>query len=108
MNKESEPIRYIIDLCESNELVSQFDISNAKDELYRVYKENEQLKQQIKDFDILLRNPIGWGRINTYNDLYSFSNHYNPHLDPNTVVPLYTDKESFTKWLNSRNKSPYS
>lgn len=102
MNKESEPIRYIIDFCEANELASKFDILNARDELDRLYKENTELKEQVKDFETLLSNPIGWGRINEYNDLYSFSINYNPHLDKNTVVPLYTDKESFTKWLNSR------
>ena len=102
MNKESEPLRYIIDFCEANTLVSKFDLLNARDELDSLCKENKTLKQQVKDFEHLLNNPIGWGRINDYNDLYGFSNCYNPHLDQNTVVPLYTDKESFTKWLNSR------
>jgi hypothetical protein len=102
MNKNAEPIKYLINLCESKKLVTQFDTSNAKDELKQLYAEKEQLQKQINDFESIFSKPIGWGRINDRNDIYDLSTCCNQYLNQDTVVPLYTDKETFTKWINSR------
>ena len=97
MNKQSNPIEYIIQVCEDHHIVSKFDIINAKDELKRLYNENKQLKTQIKDFESVFSKPVGWGRINDRNDIYDLSICFNQYLNQDTVVPLYVDKETFTK-----------
>jgi hypothetical protein len=109
LEKQEKPLEYMIHLCEEHNLPSQFDIFNAKDELKCLRggldyfrRENEELKTRISELERVLSNPVGYGRINEKNDLYAFSTCYNPYEDQTTVIPLYTDPETFKKWLDSR------
>lgn len=83
MNKNSNPLDYIISCCEQGLVPSSFDILNAKDELKR-------LKNQKDQFDL-----VGWSRINSRGDLYDPRLVFNPHLDESTILPLYCNKKEF-------------
>lgn len=90
MNKNSNPLDYIISCCEQGLVPSSFDIHNAKDEL-------EKLRSKIDSFGV-----VGWARINSDGYPYDLRLHYNPHVDQNTVMPLYYDKNSYELWKNDR------
>jgi hypothetical protein len=93
LDKQEKPLEYMIHLCEENNLPSRLDYFR---------RENEELKTRISELERVLSNPVGYGRINEKNDLYAFSTCYNPYEDQTTVIPLYTDPETFKKWLDSR------
>lgn len=90
MDKNAHPLDYIINCCEQGLVPSTFDILNAKDEL-------KKLRDQLNSFRV-----IGWARINNYGDLYDPRFYHNPYLDPETVIPIYSDQPSFNKWKNER------
>lgn len=83
MNKISDPLEYIIWCCEQNFTPSSFDINNAKDELKR-------LKNDKSQFDL-----IGWSRINSRGDIYDLRVCYNPYLNEDTLLPIYSNREEF-------------
>ena len=93
MNKNSNPLDYVLSCCEQGLVPSSFDINNAKDELKKIRKTLDQYNNV---------QPVGWIRINDKGDLYDPRLCYNPHLDPNTVIPLYLDKKSYERWNNER------
>lgn len=82
MNKNSNPLDYIISCCEQGLIPSSFDILNAKDELKRL--------RNNSDFNI-----VCWARINSRGDLYDPRLVFNPHLDESTILPLYCNKKEF-------------
>ena len=89
MNKDANPLDYILSCCEQGLIPSSFDILNAKDEL---------VKLRSKDsFGVL-----GWARINQNGDPYDLRLYYNPHVDQNTVMPIYYDRSSYELWKNER------
>lgn len=90
MDKNANPLDHIIRCCEQGLIPHHFDILNAKDELKRI-------RQKINNFVI-----VGWSRINDRGDLYDPRFCFNPHIDQNTIVPLYFDKESFHKFNNEK------
>lgn len=90
MNKNANPIDYIIWCAENDFKPSTFDIHNAKDELVK-------LRSKIDSFGVL-----GWARINQNGDPYDLRLYYNPHVDQNTVMPIYYDKSSYELWKNER------
>lgn len=90
MNKNSNPLDYLIWCAENDFKPSSFDIHNAKDELAK-------LRCKIDSFSI-----VGWARINTNGDPYDLRLHHNPHVDQNTVMPLYYDQSSYELWKNER------
>jgi hypothetical protein len=92
MNKDANPLNYILNCCEQGLVPSTFDINNAKDELIK-------LRSKIDGFQIL-----GWARINANGDPYDLRLYHNPHVDQNTVMPIYYDKNSYKLWKNG-NKS---
>lgn len=92
MNKDANPLNYILNCCEQGLVPSKFDINNAKDELIK-------LRSKIDSFAIL-----GWARINANGDPYDLRLYHNPHVDQNTVMPIYYDKNSYKLWKNE-NKS---
>lgn len=83
MNKNANPIDYIIWCTENNFKPSTFDILNAKDELKR-------LREQANNFQI-----VAWTRMNSKGDLYDPRFYHNPHVDQTTVLPLYSNKKEF-------------
>lgn len=108
LDKQAKPLEYMISLFETNSIPTQFDVFNAKDELKclrggldYLRHENEKLRIKINELERTLSHPIGYGRINDKNDLYAFSPCHNPYLDQSTVIPLYTDAETFKKWVDS-------
>lgn len=97
MNKNANPLDYIIRCCEQGLIPESFDINNAKDELKR-------LRQKIDSFSL-----IGWGRVNRYGDIYDLRLHGNDYVDDRTIMPLYYDKDSYDKliredWKNGNKK----
>ena len=103
MKPNSNPLDYLIQCCEdaSNTgrwKLTKFNILNAKDELKRLrqkladsYQElfncNQDLVEEItKNLDY---KEVAWARINEKGDLFDLRLQKNPHLDPNTIVPLY-------------------
>jgi hypothetical protein len=83
MNKNANPIDYILNCCEQGLVPSTFDILNAKDELKR-------LREQANNFQL-----VAWTRINSKGDLYDPRFYHNPHVDQTTVLPLYSNKKEF-------------
>lgn len=94
MNKDANPLDYILNCCEQGLIPSTFDILNAKDELVK-------LRSKTERFEIL-----GWARITKNGDPYNLRLYlyHNPHVDQNTVMPIYYDKSSYKLWKNG-NKS---
>lgn len=103
MNPNSNPLDYLIQCCEdaSNTghwKLTKFNTLNAKDELKRLrqkladcYQElfncNQDLVEETtKNLDY---KEVAWARINERGDLFDLRLQKNPHLDPNTIVPLY-------------------
>lgn len=90
MDKNANPLDYIITCCEQGLVPAIFDINNAKDELKRL---REEAKNSIV-------TKIAWARINDRGDLYDLRLNYNPYIDQTTIVPLYWNKNSYEKWAN--------
>lgn len=105
MNKNSDPLDYLIQCCETaintgQWKLTKFTVLNAKDEL-------NKLRAKIKDFakeafdanefavKEINRNLeftiVAWARKNDRGDLYDIRVVQNPYLDPSIVVPLYSD-----------------
>ena len=85
MNEYSDPLDYILRCAEQGIVPKLFTVENAKDELKR-------LRQKLNSFKV-----IAYGRTNNRHDLYGLSINYNPYLNQETVVPLYSNKEEFLK-----------
>lgn len=86
MNKNSNPLDHLIELCEQAAdygTITKFTILNAKDELKR-------LREQANNFQI-----VAWARMNNKGDLYDPRLSHNPHVDQTTVLPLYSNKKEF-------------
>lgn len=83
IDKNSNPLDYLIWCCENNLQPSSFDILNAKDELKR-------LRSNKSQFDL-----IGWSRINSRGDIYDLRICYNPYLDQDTLLPIYSNREEY-------------
>lgn len=83
MNKNANPLDYIISCCEQGLVPSNFDILNARDELAK-------LREKTNDFQV-----VAWSRLNSSGNLYDLRLCHNPYLDENTVLPLYSSKKEF-------------
>ena len=80
-NKHSNPLDTIIDFAWAAG-ADIFWINNAKDELKRLRNEVEKLKKTIE-------NPVAWARVNEKGQLFDLRLQKNPHINPETIVPLY-------------------
>lgn len=87
MNEHSNPIEFLIDFAWANG-ADRFTVNNAKDELEKLKKNNEQLL-------LIINNPVAYGKINSRNDLYDLRLMNNPHDDQEKIVPLYSNKQEF-------------
>lgn len=110
MNKNSDPIRYLIKCCEDGIKPTQFDILNAKDQLSKLHIESDgAYKQRWLDAEVeraklseenkILKEGafnaiMAWGRVNSRGDLYDLRLHHNPY-DDHLRIPLYANKEEF-------------
>jgi len=81
MNKNAQPLDYILLCLEQGTTPSDFDINNAKDEL-------KKLRLLVDNLLSDLYKPVAWARINERGDLYDLRFHYNPYIDPKSIVPL--------------------
>jgi hypothetical protein len=85
MNEYSDPLDYIISCAEQGLVPKLFTVQNAKDEL-------KKLRQKLVSFKI-----VAYGRVNDRLDLYDLNINYNPYLNQDTIVPLYSNKQEFLK-----------
>lgn len=74
IDQNANPIEYLIKCVEEHNILPEFVINNAKDELKRLKKE---------------KSPAAWGRVNRQGDLYDLRLQNNPYQDQSVVVPLY-------------------
>lgn len=94
MNKDANPIDYLIECCEKSIgtgywTITSFNILNAKDELKRLRSKPD-----------LPYHNVAWASINERGDLYNLTLHYNRFEEKN-LIPLYANKEELKKWLDS-------
>ncbi len=90
MNHNSNPLDYLIELCETavntgKWNLTKFTILNAKDELKRLRKQVDDL--QMKN--------IAWASINNRGDFYNLTLHYNQFANQDALIPLYCNKKEF-------------
>jgi len=105
-NKYSDPIEYLLGLCDEATLtgkwkLDKFTINNARDQLKRLkekikdsyfeaFQANKFAAEQFnKNLNFPVDKPVAYARINDRGDLYDLRLTNNPHVDQNTVVPLY-------------------
>ena len=81
MNQHSDPIEFLIDFAWANG-ADRFVVNNAKDELKRLREKDK--------FHIAC-----WARINSRGDLYDPRLVLNPHLDDDTILPLYANEKEY-------------
>jgi hypothetical protein len=80
-------IEHVLNCYEQGIIPDKINILNAKDE-YEKLKNN-----QIQYF------VCGWARINEKGNIYDRRMSYNPLLNQDTVIPLYSNKEEFQSLL---------
>lgn len=109
MNKNSDPLDYLIQCCESavntgHWKLTKFSILNAKDELIKLRQAKKDLAKELFDanrsiVDEINRNldfkNVAWARINSRGDLYDLSLCFNRFTDSDTVLPLYSNLKEF-------------
>lgn len=93
MNKDSNPIDYLIECCEKSIstgywTITNFNILNAKDELKRLRSKPD-----------LPYDNVAWAKVNDRGDIHDLTTHYNMFHEEN-LLPLYTNKEELKKWLD--------
>ncbi len=93
MNKDSNPIDYLIECCEKSIgtgywTITSFNILNAKDELKRLRSKPD-----------LPYDNVAWANINDRGDLFNLTLHYNQFNEEN-CIPLYANREELKKWLD--------
>ncbi len=103
MNEHSNPLDHLLQCCEDaintgHWKLTKFHILNAKDELKRLRQKLADSYQELfncnQDYvEELNKNldykEVAWARINKNGDLFDLRLQKNPHLDPNTIIPLY-------------------
>jgi len=89
MNKHSNPIDFLIDFAWASG-ADKFVVNNAKDELKKLRENN---------FHVAF-----WARINNRGDLYNPSVVYNPHLDQDTVLPIYVNEKEYKQKYGNLSK----
>lgn len=94
MNKNANPLEYVIQCCEHGLIPENFDINNAKDELKKIRQRIADLNQELinceDDYQI-----VAWAKINDRGDLYDPRFCYNPHIDESYLIPLYCNEQEF-------------
>ena len=88
MDKNANPLDYLIICCEQELIPTSFDINNAKDELLKLRQENYDLKK-------IFEHPVAYGTTNDRLDLYNLRITNNIYNDQTKIVPLYSNKKEF-------------
>lgn len=84
MNPHANPIEFLIEFAWANG-ADRFIVNNAKDELKRLRKELENIKDSI-DY------PVAYAKSTDDGWLYDLNIRNNPYYDQTKVVPLYRIK----------------
>lgn len=109
MNQNSNPLDYLIQLCETavntgKWHITKFTILNAKDELRCLRESKKDLAIEAYNanrFAVYEMNRnldyknIAWASINNHGDFYNLTLHYNKFQDENTLVSLYCNLKEF-------------
>jgi len=102
MNKNSDPIEFLIEFAWANG-ADRFVVNNAKDELkkLREYSEDSQrwlsCEKELAKLKEIIKRPVAYGSINDKNDLYNLKLGNNIYSDQTKIVPLYSTREEFLK-----------
>lgn len=91
-DKITNPIDFLIEFAWANG-ADKFTVNNAKDQL-------KKLRQQSENDYIL----CGWSRTNDRGDIYDLRRCFNPHVDNETVLPIYVDKTQFSDSIEKLKK----
>jgi hypothetical protein len=126
MNENSNPLDYLIELCEKAVdygTITRFTILNAKNELAQLRQSKIDLAQNAlnanknsvddnnrwlscekelvalkEKINLIFSKPVAYGLINDRHDLYNLTLHYNRFDDKdNRLIPLYSNREEFLK-----------
>lgn len=126
MNENSNPLDYLIELCEKAVdygTITRFTILNAKNELAKLRQSKIDLAQDAlnanqnsvddnnrwlscekelvalkEKIKTIFSQPVAYGLINDRHDLYNLTLHYNRFDDKdNKLIPLYSNREEFLK-----------
>jgi len=126
MNENSNPLDYLIELCEKAVdygTITRFTILNAKNELAKLRQSKIDLTQNAlnanqnsiddnnrwlscekelvalkEKIKTIFSQPVAYGLINDRHDLYNLTLHYNRFDDKdNKLIPLYSNREEFLK-----------
>jgi hypothetical protein len=89
MNPNSNPLDYLIELCETSVNtgkynLTKFTVLNAKDELRRLREDRSQTYKNI-----------AWASINSRGDFYNLTLHYNRFSNQDALIPLYCNEKEF-------------
>jgi hypothetical protein len=109
MNHNSNPLDYLIELCETavntgKWNLTKFTILNAKDELRKLRESKKDLAIEAYNankfaVDEMNRNldyqNIAWASINNRGDFYNLTLHYNRFANQDALIPLYCNKKEF-------------
>jgi|LakMenE01Jun11ns_1017448.scaffolds.fasta_scaffold9758785_2 hypothetical protein len=109
MNHNSNPLDYLIELCETavntgKWNLTRFIILNAKDELRRLRENKKELAIEAYNanqfaVDEMNRNldykNVAWARINERGDLFDLTLHYNRFCNEDALISLYLNEKEF-------------
>ena len=109
MNHNSDPLDYLIELCETavntgRWNLTKFTILNAKDELRNLRETKKNLAIEAYNanqfaIDEMNRNldyrNIAWANINNHGDFYNLTLHYNRFANEDALIPLYCNEKEF-------------
>lgn len=84
MQKNSHPLDSIIDFAWAAG-ADLFWINNAKDELKRLKEKTALVNTPESDY----YEVAAWARINDKGQLFDLRLQKNPHINPETIIPLY-------------------
>ena len=94
MNKYSDPIEYLLSLCDEATItgkwkLDKFTIRTARDELKRLKDSRTVSVPVVEKAAPIVRKPSAYARVNEWGDLYDLRLQNNPYVDQKIIVPLY-------------------
>jgi hypothetical protein len=122
MEKNANPLDYVLSCCEQGLVPQLFDVKNAKDELKRLRESKDSLsvdmynaklnsaedarrwldcETELAKLKESFKYPIAWGMTNEHGDLFDLRLQNNPYNDQTKVVPLYCNREEFKYYYDN-------